>query len=106
MLIDFLPAILLLLAGWLIKYKKVTWLISGYNTASRQQKERYDVEKLCRHMGNFVFALAGIFFVFAAARILFSAYSESIMSIGIAVFVVVSLGGLVYLNTGNRLMKD
>jgi Domain of unknown function (DUF3784) len=106
MLLDLLPAMLLLLAGWLIKYKKVTWLISGYNTASRREKERYDVEKLCRHMGNFVFTLAGIFFVFAAARMLFSEYSESIMTIGIVVFVVVSLGGLVYLNTGNRLMKN
>jgi hypothetical protein len=105
-MLDFLPAALLLIAGWLIKYKKVTWLISGYNTSSRRQKERYDVEKLCKHGGNFVFTLAGIFFLIAAARNLFSEYSETILSIGVWVFVIVVVVGLVYINTGNRLLKD
>lgn len=36
----FLPTTVLLMIGGLIKYKKVTWLISGYNTASKQEKER------------------------------------------------------------------
>ncbi|OGO29701.1 MAG: hypothetical protein A2Z16_08470 [Chloroflexi bacterium RBG_16_54_18] len=50
-LVYVLPAIVLYLLGWLIKYKKVTWLISAYNTASKKEKERYDVEKLCKYMG-------------------------------------------------------
>jgi hypothetical protein len=105
-MLQFLPALLLFLAGWLIKYKKATWLISGYNIASRREKERYDVEKLTRLMGNFVFLLAGLFFIFAAASVLFPAYSGRITSAGIVAFLVVSVAGLVYLNTGKRLLKD
>jgi hypothetical protein len=105
-MLQFLPALLLFIAGWLIKYKKATWLISGYNIAPRREKERYDIEKLTRLMGNFVFLLAGLFFVFAAASALFPAYSESITSTGIVVFLIVSAAGLVYLNTGKRLLKE
>ena len=28
-----------------------SWFISGYNTASREEKEKYDEKKLCRTMG-------------------------------------------------------
>ena len=28
-----------------------SWVISGYNTASREEKEKYDEKKLCRTMG-------------------------------------------------------
>jgi len=41
----FLPIVLILsIIGWLVKFKKVTWLISGYNTASKQKKEEYDIK--------------------------------------------------------------
>ena len=28
-----------------------SWVISGYNTASKEEKEKYDEKKLCRTMG-------------------------------------------------------
>lgn len=28
-----------------------SWFISGYNTASNEEKEKYDEKKLCRTMG-------------------------------------------------------
>jgi hypothetical protein len=33
-----LPAAVLILLGWLIKYKKVTWLISGYKLPLKRKK--------------------------------------------------------------------
>ena len=29
-----------------------SWFISGYNTASKEEKEKYDEKKLCRTMGD------------------------------------------------------
>jgi Sec-independent protein secretion pathway component TatC len=58
----FLPAALILFViGLFVKYKKVTWLISEYNTASKDKKSEYDVEKLTKYFGNFLFVLAGAF---------------------------------------------
>lgn len=104
-MIFFFPTVVLLIIGWLIKYKKVTWLISGYNTASKQEKQRYDIRKLCKYMGNFIFILAGIFFVMATTSVLISQYSERITWIGFGVLAVTVVCGIVYLNTGNRVKK-
>ena len=43
--VTFLLISLLLFTG------KGSWLIAGYNTASKEEKEKYDQEKLCRVMG-------------------------------------------------------
>lgn len=104
-MIFFFPTAVLLIVGWLIKYKKVTWLISGYNTASKQEKQRYDIEKLCKYMGNFIFILAGIFFVMAIINVLISGYAEMVIWIGFGVLAVAIVCGIVYLNTGNRVKK-
>jgi hypothetical protein len=98
--------VLLLIIGWLIKYKKVTWLISGYNTSSKQEKQQYDIEKLCKHVGNFIFILAGIFFMMAIASVLSSKYNDSITWIGFGTLAVTIVCGIIYLNTGNRVKKE
>lgn len=105
-LIFLLPAALLVLLGWLIKYRQVTWLISGYNTASKKEKERYDIDKLCKYMGNFIFILASILLMVAIGGIVFARYIDKIISVGFCVFVAVIVCGLVYLNTGKRVLKE
>ena len=105
-MVYFLPMSLLLLTGWLIKYKKATWLISGYNTASYEKKQQYDIEKLCKHMGNFLFVLASIFFSMAIISVLIGKYSSLIAVIGICVLAVAVVCGIIYLNTGNRVKKE
>lgn len=105
-MILFIPVVILAIIGWLIKYKKVTWLISGYNTASKQEKEKYDIEKLCKHMGNFIFALAFILLIMALAYISLPEYSDIVIWIGLATEAVAITGGIIYMNTGNRVKKD
>lgn len=102
----FLPALLLLFVGWLVKYRKWTWLIAGYNTASKSQKETYDIEKLTRHVGNLIFILAGIFVIMGLANLIMRDSLESIVRIGTVVFIATAVLGLVYINTGNRLKKE
>ena len=65
-----LPAALLFIIGWLVKYKKITWLISGYNTSNKEKKETYDIDKLTRLFGNFLFLLAVIFVIMATTIII------------------------------------
>lgn len=105
-MIFFLPTAVLLIIGWLIKYKKVTWLISGYNTASKEQKQRYDTEKLCRYVGNFLFILAGILFCLAVIIVFNDVYADQVIPIGLGVLAVAIVCGLIYLNTGNRVKKE
>ncbi|MFU0827925.1 MAG: hypothetical protein ACFWTJ_10435 [Lachnoclostridium sp.] len=45
--------------GILIKYKKCYWLISGYNTSSKEKKKNIDIAGLSKFTGNFCFIIAG-----------------------------------------------
>ena len=48
-----------------------SWLISGYNTASKEEKEKYDEKKLCRTMGigmSIIAIIAGVLGVLPRAR--------------------------------------
>lgn len=44
-------SVIFLLISLLLFTGKGSWLIAGYNTASKKEKEKYDQEKLCRVMG-------------------------------------------------------
>lgn len=98
-------SLLLFIVAALIKYKKATWLISGYNTASREEKEKYDVEKLCRYMGNFIFTLAFIWSAMTVLLIFYGEQSTLIMTIGGGVLVAAIVAGIIFLNTRNRVKK-
>ncbi len=104
-MIFLLPAALLLGIGALIKYKKITWLISGYNTASEEKKLEYDIDKLCNHVGDFLFREAVIFLGMAFYSVMFEKHIAIVVAIGFAIILVFTIGGLVYLNTGDRVKK-
>jgi hypothetical protein len=104
-MIYFLPAALLLIIGWFTKYKKVTWLISGYNTLSKEEKQKYDIEKLCKYTGNFIFILAGIMLIMGIVSVA-GVDPETVMLAGFPILAVAIICGIVYLNTGNRVKKD
>jgi hypothetical protein len=101
-----IPTAVLALFGWLIKYKKVTWLISGYNTSSKKKRAQYDVEKLCRYTGSLIFVLSGIFLITAFLNVIFESYAEDITLFGFLALLSVSLAGIIYLNTGGRVKKQ
>ena len=105
-MIFYLPAFLLLIIAYFVKFKKVTWLISGYNTSSKKDKEKYDLEKLCRLMGNFTFGLSFILFILATVSMILPKQEDLIITIGFIVLAGYSVVGLFYLNTGNRVLKD
>jgi len=58
-----IPAIIMIILGVSIKHFKVYWLISGYNTMSKEKKKNVNIEKLGVMMGNFCFLMALYLFV-------------------------------------------
>lgn len=61
--IGLIPVFILVVIGFLIKYKKAYWLISGYNTMSVEKKKNVNIEKLARFVAYVCFILAAIIFV-------------------------------------------
>jgi hypothetical protein len=88
--------------GLIIRLGNASWLIAGYNTASKEEKEKYDKKQLNKLVSNLLFSLAAVLLLIALG------IKNSIIGLvilGGILFFVVLIGGLVYMNTGNRLSK-
>ena len=97
--------VLLAILGVIIRFGKASWLISGYNTSSKYEKEKYDETALCKFVGNLLFGIAIIFLFIAAATVLNSEYLTTIVIIGVLLEVVLVISAIIYMNTGNRFKK-
>ena len=73
---------------------KGAWLISGYNTASAAEKRRTDEKALCRFMAKFALFTAGLLLE-----------TMALFWVGFVLFLAVTVGGIIYANTGNRFRK-
>lgn len=51
-------AILFIVLGILIKYGKMYWLIAGYNTMPKEEKEKYNIEEIANVFRNVMFGMA------------------------------------------------
>lgn len=55
--------IVFILLGILIKYGKMYSLIAGYNTMTKEEKEKYDIEGIATLMKNVMFGMAFIMII-------------------------------------------
>lgn len=55
--------LILIIPGVLVKHFKTYWLISGYNTMSKEKKKNVDIEGLSKLVGNFCFGLAALILI-------------------------------------------
>ena len=92
-----------ILLGLLFRRGKGMSLVAGYNTMSKSQRERVDEKRLARYMSNLMFGMAACYLL-----IVFSAVfqSNALLWIGFAAFLIVAIVGVIYMNTGNRIMKE
>lgn len=95
-------AVVLALIGYLVRFRRWAWLISGYNTSSKAAKARYDVDALTRGVGNFMFVEAAILLVAAAGSFAALAW---VPPVTVGALVASTLVFLVYANTGGRYRK-
>ena len=102
MIVMVVMVVLFFVLGLLLRSGRGSFLIAGYNTASQKEKDTIDEKKLCRYTGNLMFILAGcqMFFVFSLLL-----ENKMLMWIGVAAFLISVVGGVVFLNTGDRLKK-
>jgi len=101
-MIHLITALMIVVLGYLIKYKRWSWLIAGYNTASPKDKAKYDIIALCNGTGNFLFLLAAITTLAAAGEFLGKLW---IIGFSWVLFTIAVFAFLIYANTGNRFQK-
>lgn len=102
LIIHIIIILVFLLLGILFRKGKGAFLIAGYNTASRAQKEKIDKDKLCRYMSTLMFVLAACWAVIACCEIFGKVW---LLWVGFSAFLLAAIIGVIFMNTGNRIMK-
>ncbi|MRX64778.1 DUF3784 domain-containing protein [Maribacter luteus] len=51
-------AIIFIILGIIIKYRKMYWLIAGYNAMPKEEKEKYNIEGIANLFRNVMFGMA------------------------------------------------
>lgn len=102
LIVHLVVAGIFLVLGTVFALGKGAFLIAGYNTASAEEKAQYDEKKLCRAVSKLMFALAACWVVAALGEIF---KNMIFLWVGIALFAVVIVVGVVWVNTGDRCKK-
>jgi len=87
-----LSGVLLIGIGTAIKYGKAYWLISGYNTLSKEKKQQVDIENLGEFSARLCFAIAGIIFlatVFLYWQLTFIAMGMFFLLVPVSIYAVI-----------------
>ena len=85
--------LILIVLGVAISKYKCYWLISGYNTQSKEEKARVDIEKVAKHMGRMCYLIAFIIFIGAIV----SDYFEISIIPFVIILIIIIFGYLIYL---------
>lgn len=99
-------AVIILIIGLVVKFKKTTWLISGYNTASKAKQAEYDKDKLIKYFSGFLFVLAGTYFLWGIILLFLPQYTELLFWLGFGSSFIVIIVGIIYLNAGDKLKNN
>ncbi|MDD4111275.1 MAG: DUF3784 domain-containing protein [Clostridia bacterium] len=100
---DVLVFLMFLILGFMFFNGKGAFLISGYNTLSKEKKAEYDLPALLDFMGKMMFVLS-----FCSTFWLFADILDRpiLFNIGIGLFIAATAFIVIYSNTGNRFKKN
>lgn len=79
------------------------FLIAGYNTLPKEEKEKYDEAALCKAMGKIMLSVTGSLLFFVLGAVL---EKDWLFIVGTIVMIAAILVGIIYVNVGNRYRKS
>ena len=103
MIIPIILLILFIVIGIMLSLGKWSFLIAGFNTMTKEEKENYDVLALCKFMGKFMFIIAFCILLFILSDILMI---KELVTISTTIIYASVIFLLIYTNTGNRFLRN
>lgn len=93
---------LFILLGTMLSLSKWSFLIAGFNTMSKEEKENCDILALCKFMRKFMFMITFCVLLFILSDILMM---KILYNIALILVYSSLLFVIIYTNTGNRFKK-
>ena len=86
-----------LVIGIVIRVFNASGLVAGYNIASAAEQALYDERAMTRFVGNLLIAASGI--------LIAGGLLPAVAIVSWLIFLAVIIGGVVYMNTGDRFKR-
>lgn len=103
--VNFFSGFFILLLGFLTRKFNWSSLISGYNTLSKKEKEKYNEKILTLYVGN-LFMISGLILMFGGILMLFYLFSQrEIILYSWILFTLSIIFGLIYINLNKKIKK-
>lgn len=81
---------------------KGAFLIAGYNTLSESEKAKYDEVALAKFIGKIMYGYCFSIMLWGLSELI---HQQWLFTVGLVLFLGLTVFTLVYLNTGNRFKK-
>lgn len=101
----FIIPLIFTVLGLILRSGKGSFLIAGYNTSSKEEKEKYDEVALGKFLGNLLISIAAIVLLTALSEIYSVTLFKFIVVLAPIMIVILVIGTIIYANTGNRFEK-
>lgn len=98
---NFLGGSVMLLLGLLMRVFKMSNLIAGYNTSTKEEKAKYDEKKLTKFVGNMLI-VASIILLLGGLIAEITNVSVLTITVSWLLFLLTIIVGVIYMNTGNH----
>lgn len=95
-------ALLFVVMGGFLLAGRGAWLIAGYNTLPKKERERYDQRALCRFLGKLMLYCAACMVMMGADELW---PGEGLWLAATLLLVIGAVGAVIYANTGGRFLK-
>jgi len=98
---NILGGMVILFLGIIIRVFNVSGLIAGYNTAPAEERAKYDEEALTRFVGAMLI-VASVVLLAGGLLPHVPGAPDYVAGVSWALFMAIVIGGVVYMNTGER----
>ena len=105
LLINFFIGFFIFILGYFIKKYKLSFLISGYNTENKIEKEKYNEKNLVNYVGYLLMISSFILFFGIIFSLIFIEYIVEINNLVWIFYTVFIIFGVLYSNFTNFIKK-
>ena len=96
--------IMILIVG--MRVFKLSFLIAGYNTMSKEEKARYDGDRLVTPISNFLLVLAAVLLIEYLFSLFIGISDTILVVLSWVLFLLIILIVLIYINTNQRFRNN
>ena len=98
--------ILCLILGLIIQTGKANFLIAGYNTMSEAEQAKWDARAMSKFIGWVVLIVPSVILLIACIPIWLNFFPVVAMAISWIIFIVILVGGVIYMNLSLRFKRN